>query len=70
VSVLFSPDAEHCHNCGEAVGVVWTASDDLWAAVQGRPGGILCVQCFDDRAVSQGRFIRWVPQEERPHENA
>ena len=66
VSDLFSPDAEHCHECGQPVALVWTAPDDLWAAVTGitTGGGIRCIPCFDKAAEAQGRFIRWVPHEE------
>lgn len=60
-------DAEHCHHCGQPVGLVWTAPDDLWAAVTGITdgGGIRCIPCFDKAAAEQGRFIRWVPQQEQ-----
>lgn len=65
----YPPRTEHCHECGDPVAVVWTAPDDLWAAVTGREdgGGIRCIPCFDEAAAAQGRFIRWVPQEEQPH---
>ena len=60
---------EFCRDCGAEQPLVWTAADDLWAAVTGRTlepnmGGVLCPSCFDRRAMAQGRFLRWVPVDE------
>jgi hypothetical protein len=42
---------EFCHDCGREQLLVWTAADDLWAAVFGQTdgGGVLCPSCFDRR---------------------
>lgn len=61
---------EFCDECGRTQPLVWTAPNALWASVTDRPtdtdmGGVLCPECFDRRAVAQGRFLRWVPVEER-----
>lgn len=56
---------EFCHDCGADVGLVWTADDDLWLAVMGHPGGVVCIRCFDRRAWAQRRLLRWVPREEK-----
>jgi hypothetical protein len=58
----WDPNEEHCHKCGNPVGVIWTAPDELWQAVMGTPGGIRCIRCFDEEAEAKGRLLRWVPQ--------
>lgn len=59
---------ERCQDCGIPQPVIWTAPDQLWAAVTGRNDGdgVLCPMCFDRKAREQGRFLRWVPREEFP----
>lgn len=56
---------EFCHDCGRRQPVYWAAGDDLWAAVTGRTdgGGVLCPDCFDRRALAQGRLLVWVPDD-------
>ena len=56
---------EFCHTCGRDVGVVWTAPDALWEDLVGDPGGVLCVDCFDELAAGAGLFVRWIPTVER-----
>lgn len=61
----YGEPGEHCQDCGDAFGVVWSASDDLWQAVTGFTdgNGILCPRCFDRRAVERGiGLMKWVPQ--------
>src|SRR5690606_188394 len=49
---LFDPESEDCQQCGQPVGLVWTAPDDLWQAVTGITdgSGIRCIPCFDKAA--------------------
>lgn len=54
---------EFCHTCGREQPVIWHADDPLWIEVTGRTdgGGILCVECFDELAMSKGIVICWKP---------
>lgn len=55
---------EFCKECGRAVEQVWTAPDALWIDLNGQPGGVLCIRCFDRRADERGLFLRWMPRVE------
>jgi len=45
-------DGEHCQDCGRAYEYVWYAEDDLWKELVGGEGGLLCMDCFNKRAVA------------------
>lgn len=53
------PFTEICQRCGFQVAVVWRASDELWERIVGRPGGVLCVKCFDELCKQRGLFLYW-----------
>ena len=50
---------EFCHDCGRKQPLIWSADDDLWAAVSDGIG-VLCPACFDKRAVRKQILIRWL----------
>ena len=52
---------EFCHECGRLVGVIWTATDEMWARVTGKDEGVLCIQCFDNKAAVARILLRWTP---------
>lgn len=53
-------DSEVCGHCGRPVGLVWWCPDDaLWLKVNGDENGIMCVLCFDRKAMAAGTFIRF-----------
>lgn len=45
-----------CQRCG-GKNVVWSAPNDLWNAIIGKPDGILCPPCFEERAEEKGISI-------------
>lgn len=45
---------EQCKDCYRAVVVGFRVADEVWAAVVGNPGAVLCVMCFDERAHELG----------------
>jgi hypothetical protein len=53
---------EYCDDCGIRQPLVWYAADELWLAVTGDVGGVLCPECFDRRARGNLHgLIRWTP---------
>ena len=53
---------EYCDDCGVKQPLVWYAADDLWFAVTGDVGGVLCPRCFSRRARREGvGLIVWTP---------
>ena len=52
---------EFCRDCGWQVGLVWTAKDETWHKVVGDESTILCIDCFDRRAIKKELILRWVP---------
>jgi hypothetical protein len=55
---------EFCQDCGRKQPLIWRADDALWLALNdNKAGGVLCPQCFDDRATRKGMLLRWTAQE-------
>jgi hypothetical protein len=50
---------EFCHRCGRRQPLVWRTDDDLWAAVMGGPGGVLCPECFNKAMWKRGFLLYW-----------
>lgn len=61
--ILAHEQLERCCDCGNGVGLVWTAPDELWSRLVSDQKS-RCVKCFDRKAERQGIFIRWRPHEE------
>lgn len=52
-----SGEAVPCQECG-GITRVWCADDALWNEVVGSPNGMLCPNCFIDRAEAAGKAPR------------
>lgn len=55
-------ETERCGVCGWKVGMVWWCDNPImWVLVTGysEGEGVLCMQCFDDRAHKQGIYLQW-----------
>lgn len=54
---LLHPEAicDDCHNFN----TVWYADNDLWNKVMPDDGGILCPQCFANRAYKKGLVVNF-----------
>lgn len=51
---------EKCRSCGRRYLTVWWAvPDDFWPKVTGTEGGLLCPQCFDEKARAVGFSPYW-----------
>ena len=50
---------EICQNCGKKYLTVWQAPDWLWEKVMGRESGLLCMNCFDEKAREEGFGLYW-----------
>lgn len=70
-----SGEVPHCNACGRS-SRYWHAENRLWNLVmggpdaKGDPGGILCPNCFIDRAAASGMARRWVVTDVDPDECA
>lgn len=45
---------ESCTDCGHCFRLVWSVDDEIWNKVMGSGDGILCLDCFIDRAEKMG----------------
>ena len=50
---------EFCKTCGREQPIVWHVPDELWLAVTGREGGVLCPDCFDRAAWRTVGMLIW-----------
>lgn len=51
---------ELCQECGRKYyPVIWHAPDELWLAVHGSSGGLLCPLCFVRKAEAKGIDVDW-----------
>ena len=41
---------ESCTDCGHCFRLVWSVKDEIWNEVMGNDNGILCLDCFIERA--------------------
>jgi hypothetical protein len=54
---------EYCDDCGRTQPLVWWCDDpELWLRVKGETGGVLCPECFNQRASLYGIPLRWYPE--------
>jgi len=44
---------ESCTDCGHCFRLVWSVKDEIWEEVMGDGNGILCIDCFVERAVKK-----------------
>lgn len=49
---------ESCQDCGHCFRLVWSVKDEIWNEVMGSGDGILCLDCFIERAESKGIPIK------------
>ena len=55
-------DGERCHACGRDYETVYNVPDDVWSAItpsETQTAGLLCLQCADDRARTEGIHLWW-----------
>ena len=45
---------ESCTDCGHCFRLVWSVKDEIWNKVMGNGNGILCLDCFVERAKKMG----------------
>jgi hypothetical protein len=44
---------ESCRDCGHCFRLVWSVNDEVWNEVMGNGDGILCLDCFVERAIKK-----------------
>lgn len=49
---------ESCSDCGHCFRLVWSVRDDIWEEVMGSGDGILCLDCFVERATKKGIALK------------
>lgn len=49
---------ESCQDCGHCFRLVWSVRDEIWNKVMGNDSGILCLDCFIERAEKKGISIK------------
>lgn len=49
---------ESCQDCGHCFRLVWSVKDDIWNKVMGNGNGILCLDCFVERAEKMGIALK------------
>jgi hypothetical protein len=49
---------ESCRDCGHCFRLVWSVKDGIWNEVMGNGDGILCLDCFIERADMKGIYLK------------
>ncbi len=44
---------ESCQDCGHCFRLIWSVKDEIWKRVMGSDNGILCLDCFVERALKK-----------------
>jgi len=58
-------DGRPCINCGSRNFPVWYVRNHIWNAVMGGEVGVVCILCFERRAVVRGvKLLAWCNEEE------